>query len=111
MERSALDESSKFRNGLMINICWVALLAPSNGSACAASFSSVLMSALGFLVKRTDVASARNSRWRETAQRTKVAAMGAIIENRITIAIKTRIAASPPEPPLPLRPLELPEPL
>ena len=74
---SAEDFFVKVCTGLTMNRCCVARLTPGKGAALAASFRNAEISPSGLRVNWTDVASARYSRWRDTAICTHLAATGA----------------------------------
>src|SRR5690349_10718471 len=77
--RSADDLAVKVWIGLTMNRCWVARLTPGKGAAAAASLVRAAIRPLGLRVNWTEVASARYSRWRDTAICTALAAIGAMI--------------------------------
>ena len=86
------------RTGLTMNRCWVASLTPGKGlPAAASSFCRAEIRPSGLRVNWTEVASARYSRWRDTAICTALAARGA--STATTSSTMIRMAA-PPEPPL-----------
>ena len=86
--------------------CCVARLTPGKGAALSASLPRAEIRPLGLRVNCTDVASARYSRWRDTAICTALAASGA----KIATTISRMMSNPPPEPFLSLLLLLLPDP-
>src|SRR5262245_63183068 len=91
---SADDLLVKVCTGLTMKRCCVAQLTPGKGAALAASLARAEISPLGLRVNCTEVASARYSRWRDTAICTALAASGA----KIATTINRMISRPPPEP-------------
>ena len=76
-----------------MNRCCVALLTPGKGAAAASILVSAEIRPLGLRVNWTEVASARYSRWRDTAICTALAASGAMIATTISTTIRMPRAA------------------
>src|SRR5258708_29190140 len=91
---SADDLAVKVCTGLTMKRCCVARLTPGKGAALSASLPSAEIRPLGLRVNCTDVASARYSRWRDTAICTALAASGA----KIATTISRMISKPAPEP-------------